>query len=302
MSEGMTSEWIAEMWQGMYPIIAGFCTMGYVWYFVSGIECIIDFFWIFNHLVVGTVFIWKSYNAGLGGLHPTYFLQYLLLWFWFARLGGFLLFSRVLTGHEDKRYVMLRKRLPNHMGLYFFFNYQLQAVLLVFTSSTLYWSFYKRSVDPASMSLLEMLTWAVGMGLATKGLVMEAIADNELEAWKANFSKNGAFKLTDAGADAVANKDIKAKYHRSCIDGMWAKCRHPNLFHELEFWFGLGIVGLGDMSSWTRIASLFGPLMLYFIMAKLTIPLTERTMKPTREDYWVEYTQKYPKLLPTSWP
>ena len=300
MSECNIMSWLGEMWKGQYPLCAALCFAGWCWYFVSKIECIIDFFWIFNHLVVATSLLYKSYSNGESTLHITYFLQYLLMWFWFARLGGFLLFSRVLTGHEDKRYVALRKRFPNKMSLYFFFNYQLQAVLLIFTSSTLYWSFYKRSQDSSSMGYVEMFTWTAGMALAIKGVVMEAIADNQLEAWKENFSKNGAFKVTDEKASA--HEQEKAKFHRSCIDGLWATCRHPNLFHELEFWFGMGIIGLGDLHSYTRFCALFGPMMLYYVMTKLTIPLTEKTMKPSREDYWVEYTEKYSKIVPSKWP
>lgn len=34
------------------------------------------------------------------------------------------------------------------------------------------------------------------------------------------------------------------------------------------------------------------------IMKRLTIPLTEKTMKPKREEYWDEYVKSYPSLVP----
>ena len=127
--ESLYSDWISQMWTVAYPMCALLCSGGWVWYLISGIECVVDFFWILNHFLIGSLFLYKSYSMSESGLHWTYFLQYLLLLFWFIRLGGFLLFTRVLTGHEDKRYVAMRKRFPNSQKLYFCFNYQLQAVL-----------------------------------------------------------------------------------------------------------------------------------------------------------------------------
>ena len=55
---------------------------------------------------------------------------------------------------------------------------------------------------------LELFTFSIGMALAFKGMLMQMIADNQLEAWKENFQKNGATK--------------GEKFHRSCISGLWS--------------------------------------------------------------------------------
>jgi len=67
----------------------------------------------------------------------------------------------------------------------------------------------------------------------------------------------------------------------------------------LEFWFGFAIIGLGGLDSFVRVLAFFGPICLFGVMYKLTIPITERVMKPTRAEYWEEYCEKYNKLMPS---
>ena len=154
---------------------------------------------------------------------------------------------------------------------------------------------------------------------------MEGIADNQLETWKKNFQQanrlraqaqdqnNGDYKLANKEGNSsdevvvnegkpLINTDLKLKFHRSCIEGLWARTRHPNLWYELEFWIGFAIIGIGDGNSWIRIFPFIGPICLWAVMYFLTIPLTEKTMKPNRADYWDEYCKKYNMLLPNRWP
>jgi steroid 5-alpha reductase family enzyme len=218
----------------------------------------------------------------------------------------------------------LKSNYPKSYKLFFLLNYQLQGVLLMFTSSSLYWAFYRRSQDPTSICWQEWITWSVGMALASKGLIMEAIADKQLETWKKNFQQQNALRAQaldhNNGDYQLANKeglspdempnegkplnnaDLKMKFHRSCIEGLWARTRHPNLWYELEFWLGYAIIGIGDGGSWIRIFPFLGPVCLWAVMYFLTIPLTEKTMKPNRADYWDEYCKKYNMLLPNRWP
>jgi len=320
-------------WAWAYPGAAVSCLIGWIWYLIQGTECIIDFFWILNQFAVGSFFLFKSLSDTGESLHWTYWVQYVLLGLWLIRLGGFLLVTRVFKSHPDRRYDELKSNYPNSYKLFFLFNYQLQGVLLMFTSSTLYWAFYRRSQNPNSICWEEWITFSVGMAMSIKGLVMEGIADNQLETWKAGFAKkkapqagapngdnkiqgenNGDYKLadkdkSDSDEGVIINEqkplkddELKKKFHRSCIEGLWARTRHPNLWYELEFWFGFAIMGVGDGDSWVRIFPFLGPFFLWCVMYFLTIPLTEKTMKPNRLDYWDEYCQRYNMLMPNRWP
>lgn len=321
-------------WVWAYPGAAIMCLLGWIWYMIQGVECVIDFFWILNQFAVGSFFLFKSLGDTGESLHWTYWVQYFLLFLWLIRLGGFLLVQRVCKNHPDRRYDELKSNYPKSYKLFFLGNYQLQGVLLMFTSSSLYWAFYRRSQNPNTIVWEEWITWSVGMALAIKGLIMEGIADNQLEAWKAGFAKKRAmqpetpndkgdnkihqdnadgYKLAEKDKsdsdDVIINEnkplkddDLVKKFHRSCIQGLWGRSRHPNLWYELEFWLGFSIIGVGDGDSWVRIFPFLGPFFLWCVMYFLTIPLTEKTMKESRKDYWEEYCKRYNMLLPNRWP
>lgn len=59
--------------------------------------------------------------------------------------------------------------------------------------------------------------------------------------------------------------------------------RHPNLFFELVFWFGICVGGLNDFN--ISFMGFFGILILFLIMRFLTVPLTESHMRKTRKCY-----------------
>jgi len=179
-------------------------------------------------------------------------VSYGLLSLWFLRLGGFLLFTRVLKNLDDKRYAWLRKKYGisgAKMKAYFLFNYEFQATYLVLTSSTLYFVFSGETYTEREFGVRDWLTLGFGTLLSIKGLVMQLMADNQLEEWKASIAagkKNDQeeeFKGTPS-KEEFEHREMKKKFHRNLIDGLWKYTRHPNLFHEIEFWLGFAIVGL----------------------------------------------------------
>lgn len=67
---------------------------------------------------------------------------------------------------------------------------------------------------------------------------------------------------------------------------MWKKSRHPNLFFDLVIWFSLSLASIRGIYD---LPALFGPIGLYLVMTKLTVPLTERLMKKKRGDAFLDY-------------
>lgn len=73
------------------------------------------------------------------------------------------------------------------------------------------------------------------------------------------------------------------KYPNIYRGGLWKYSRHPNLFFELVFWFGMAIGGLNDLRF-----SFFGFVgfgMLFIILRFGTIPITEEYMHNSRPNY-----------------
>lgn len=163
------------------------------------------------------------------------------------------------------------------------------------TSSMLYFTFNSHQEKP---SVLDNVCFYTGALVALRGLYLEAKSDNQLEEWK--FAKaNGIKREVDPNnKEEVEKQKLREKFHRNCIDGLWAKTRHPNLYYELNFWFGLALSSVNLVSNPISLLAFGGPMFLTLIMKRLTIPLTEKTMKPKREEYWDEYVKSYPSLVP----
>ena len=60
-------------------------------------------------------------------------------------------------------------------------------------------------------------------------------------------------------------------------------------------WFSIATAGI---SRPTDVLSYLGPIILFFVMDRLTTPITERTMKKSRGDIYIEHMKKTNKFLP----
>jgi steroid 5-alpha reductase family enzyme len=94
------------------------------------------------------------------------------------------------------------------------------------------------------------------------GVTGEAIADAQLQSWK-------------------DNRKPEEKIFR---EGLFKRARHPNLFFELVFWFGMSCyaVTTDDMNSF---CAFIGPFVLWSAMYFVTIPITTKHMKKSRPNY-----------------
>lgn len=222
---------------------------------------LVDVAWGVNHFLVG----YSLYS--LAGVPKSSFggtLAFFLLGLWFVRLSGFLLYNRILKPYVDPRYEILAQRNQNtSKTLYYFFQFNLQAVLTMITATPLYFVF--------TNSLFRSYNY-LGAGLCLVGVLGEAIADNQLQNYKnRRDSSEGVFR-----------------------EGLFKNARHPNLFFELVFWFGMGLIGFNH-ANFCTIFALFGPTMLWAIMNYLTIPLTTKHMLKSKKDYQkvIEETNKF---------
>jgi steroid 5-alpha reductase family enzyme len=187
---------------------------------------------------------------------------------WSLRLGTFVL-VRVLRHHpsEDKRYRSLRERWTTPLQFLVFF--ELQAIIaVVFSLPFLIAAF-------ASDPHITLLEWA-GLSLATVGVIGEAIADHQSE----------AFKRRDAGATRIL--DV----------GLWRYSRHPNYFFEILTWVGFALASLSFQEGWLVIAC--PVLIIYFLLRVTGVPLTEKHSIETHGDAYRDYQRRTSTVVP--WP
>lgn len=225
---------------------------------------IIDVGWVLNHCLVGfsvatTIFT----NIKPVTSNTKNLITLILLSCWTARLGGYLLYDRVIKPHSDPRYDEIEKKSdPKWRTLKYLPMYLGQGFLTCLTSLPLYYALN----NTATIGPAQIIGWA----LIAIGILGEWASDNQLK----EFKKKGA----------------KGEILR---DGLWKKSRHPNLFFELLTWYGFAIVGI---QSYRGFIGLLGPITLYLCMNFITIPATENSMKKSRKN-WDEYVAQTNKFL-----
>jgi steroid 5-alpha reductase family enzyme len=193
-------------------------------------------------------------------------LAALLASIWGFRLGGYLLFNRVLGKEEDGRYRALREKWGPRANRNLFWFFQFQAVFAVFFSIP----FTFITLDPESgfgaLAWVGIAVWAIGNG----GTI---VSDRQLAQWRAN----------------PANKGKTARA------GLWSWSRHPNYFFEFVNWCGVALVATSAPNGWIAWVV---PAGLLFLLFRLTgIPATEAQALRSREDY-AEYQRTTSVFVP----
>lgn len=325
-SGSVMTDFLYEMWVYQYPKCVFVMFVAWLCYLKTKTEVIVDFCWVLNHWIIGLSLVVQYIKIQ----NYRGWIELVILTFWFCRLGGFLFFNRVIKGHKDKRYDDIAEN-SSKKNLFFFIQYQFQAILVVFTGSTLYWVF--RDYEP-SESTTPRWNFIVGGVLSIFGIVMEWISDNQLENYKSekiaaklqqkvieeqkkkdeengiledkinqNRVNGSGLNKTEMNSDlqtkgeynSLLNPKEKDEFPNMFHSGLWKKSRHPNLFYELVCWLGFVISGLNDYN--VSFMGFLGPVVLWAIMFFLTIPLTEKTMKASRPN-WDDWCCKSNKLLP----
>jgi len=174
---------------------------------------------------------------------------------WAARLGGHLLFDRVLgEREEDGRYRRLREAWGASANVRFFFFYQAQGLLALVLSAP----FLVAASHPGPLEVLGIS----GALLVAAGLSLEALADRQLARWRADPSHHG----------------------KTCRAGLWRYSRHPNYFFEWVVWCGFGALGLVSPYGWVGLTA---PAILLVLILYVTgiPPAEERAVESRGEDY-----------------
>jgi len=186
---------------------------------------------------------------------------------WALRLSGYITW-RNWGGEEDRRYQEIRARNePNFAFKSLYLIFALQAVLAWIIASPLL-------VAVAGQSPLGWLD-AIGMTLATFGIIFEGIADTQMARFKADPENKGV----------VMDR------------GLWRYTRHPNYFGESCTWWGFFLVALaagGVNGAWTIVS----PALLTLLLLKVSgVSLLEKDIGERRPGYR-EYILRTNAFLP----
>ena len=256
-----------EMWVYQYYKIVIAMVLFWLFYVYNRNPCTVDVGYVCNHFIVGT-------SLFISVAIPFYIkpvILYAALTIWWLRLAGFLVITRILKGYRDPRYEKLSENASNKL-LFFFINYQFQAIIVVITSSPLYFVF-------RNPSYINPYTFSIGLTMIIIGIIFEAISDYQLNSWKARMRET---------RETPGKKEIMQ-------EGLWKYSRHPNLFFELMTWFGFALTGVNNQ--WIELLSFIGPCFLVLTMNYVTVPISEEHMRETREDY-PDFCKKTNKFLP----
>lgn len=178
----------------------------------------------------------------IGDTHSRAILLAILVGIWCARLGSFL-FKRVRRDGKDGRFDEIKTDWSRFLiawtmqGLWVFIT--LLAALIAITDAT------PSAID--GFATTGAAIWLIGFGI-------EAIADKQKSAFKADASNQGKFIQS----------------------GLWAWSRHPNYFGEILLWIGICIIAIPSFNGWQWLGML-SPLFVAWLITKVSgIPLLEK--------------------------
>lgn len=238
--------------------------MLFLWvvHLLIGNAAVVDVGWAAG---LGLLAVYYAY-AGPGYLSRRYAIAAMAA-IWSFRLAGYLLFARVIGHPEEGRYVQLRQDWKTNLPLRFLFFFEFQALLDLALSLPFLLACLNTR---APLGILEKLAAAIWL----IGILGEAIADAQLDAFKKNAAHKG----------------------KTCRAGLWEYSRHPNYFFEWIIWVGYAVFALGSPWGWL---GLFSPaLILYFLLGLTGIPATEAQALRSRGDEYREYQRTTSAFIP----
>lgn len=230
-----------------------------VWFYyrATNIPNVVYVAWAIGHWLVGSLYLFAH------TMNTRTVVIWLVLTLWALRLSGYLYWTRLRLRVIDQRYLALQHE-KTSPALSYFLNYQLQALLIMLTVSSLYFTGQNPSANLAWMDWLAIVVILVAIIFAT-------LADVQLKHF------------------------VAAHQGQVCDQGLWRYSRHPNYFFEWLVWVGFALTALATPYGFFALIS---PLTLYLIMTKITGPMTERGSLQSKPQAYRAYQAKTSMFFP----
>lgn len=228
----------------------------------------IDTIWSFATGVAGVV--GALMPIGASAWPPRQILVVALIALWSLRLGTHIL-RRTLQGHDDPRYVELRREWGASASRRLLLFLQLQAAAALILALAV--------MAAAHNPIPAWRIWdGLGVLVALIAIAGEGIADLQLARFRADPRNRG----------------------RICDTGLWGVTRHPNYFFEWLGWVAYPAIAV-DLSGdypW-GFAALFAPLLIYVLLVYASgIPPTEAHMLRSRGEAFRDYQRRVNAFWP----
>ncbi len=223
----------------------------------------VDVFWTFS-----TGFALAGVALAAPGAVGRHALLAALILAWAARLGGHIA-QRVATSPEDTRYAMMRAAAgPRFQGQMFRLIAAQGPV-----SGLLAIPVYLAAAQPAPWPRVMDLA---GVVLLAGALAGEALADHQLQVWRAHPGHEGGI----------------------CESGLWALCRHPNYLFEALAWTAYPVFAFVPDRPLTWL-SFIAPVLMFAVLRYLTgVPPLEAAMRARRGDGYAAYQARTNAMWP----
>jgi steroid 5-alpha reductase family enzyme len=231
----------------------------WAWYRYTKNPSVVDVGWASGLTIIGMLYLYSS------PVSSRKIVLSLVLLIWGLRLGGYLWLTRIHQNLLDKRYTQLSDNWKISKPLGFLLNFQFQGILIFIVS--LPWYFISQIPSDYSLCAIDYFMLLIAL-LSIAG---ESIADYQLQ----------SFKALHPG--------------QVCDTGLWFYSRHPNYFFEWLTWCVYAFLGF-PAPLW--FLAWISPLMLFLIMTKITIPLTENGSTQARGELYLSYQKVTPMFFP----
>lgn len=256
----MENELVIFLWN--LAAVGGLMTLGWAISLALRNVTVVDSLWGLGFILIA----WNSFI--LAGAGPgRSLLLCLLVTIWGLRLSVYLTWRNWGKG-EDPRYGSWRKAAGSRFWIVSLGKvFWLQALFLWVIAWALQHGIVQSA--PSALTWLDLL----GTGIWAAGMIIEAVADAQLAAFKRRPENRG----------------------RVMDKGLWAWSRHPNYFGEALVWWGVFIIVLSTpVSFWTVVS----PILITLVLTKMTgVPLTEKTIAEKRPEYR-RYIETVPAFFP----
>lgn len=202
--------------------------------------------------------------GGPGGAVAT--VLAVLVGIWAVRLGTFLV-ARIRNDGSDGRFDDIKGDPARFM-----LTWTMQALWVVVTAAAALAAMTSDTATAAGwVTAVGVAVWLVGFGI-------EATADAQKRAFRADPSNRGRF----------------------ISSGLWAWSRHPNYFGEITLWVGVAVVALPALQGWQYL-TLVSPVFVAVLLARVSgVPLLEARARRRwgDEPAYQDYLERTPVLVP----